>query len=80
MTVTLTTVTAHTFESRFSLASKLLVSATKTLSFPIISLSLYPRQWYPGKLIYIPFMLNSLIWATVVYSLVVLIKKSRSSG
>ncbi len=80
MVITMNTVTAHAFDGQLSPASKLLVSATRVLSFPIISLSLYPRQWYPGNLIYIPFILNSLLWAAAVYSIVVLVKKSRPSG
>ncbi len=73
--VTMTSVSSHTFESGTSSVSSILVVLTKVLSFPIITLSLYSRQWYPGNLIYIPFVLNSVIWATVVYLILILIRK-----
>ncbi|MEE8400143.1 MAG: hypothetical protein V3S89_14115 [Desulfobacterales bacterium] len=75
--VTVTSVSAHALESRTSLVTSILVSVTKILSFPIITLSLYSRQWYPGDLIYIPFALNSLIWAVVTYCVILLIKHIR---
>jgi len=46
---------------------KALVVATKILHYPIISHSLYSRQWFPGKLIFIPMFTNSLLWAVVIY-------------
>jgi len=48
---------------------KALVVLTRILYFPIITLSLYSRQWFPGNLIYIPIIANSLIWGVVLYSL-----------
>lgn len=72
-------VAAVAFGDPASFSSSLLVAATKVLSFPIITLSFYSRQWYPGNLVYIPFVLNSLVWAAVVYLLVSIVNRSRSS-
>lgn len=47
----------------------LLVWLTRCLYFPIISLSLYSRQWFPGNWIYIPMVANSLIWGIVIYGI-----------
>lgn len=54
---------------------QLFVVATRILHFPIISLSLYSRHWFPGAWIYIPIFTNSLLWAVVIYFLVVLGRK-----
>ena len=51
------------------LLGKALVVLSRILYFPIITLSLYSRQWFPGNLIYIPIIANSLIWGVVLYSL-----------
>ena len=56
---------------------QLLIWATRVLYFPIISLSLYSREWFPGDLIYIPIFINSLLWGIVVYSIMMVIKKVR---
>lgn len=70
-------VAAHAFEDTTSLLPGFLVWVTKILSFPIITLSLYPRQWYPGNLIVIPFLVNSLLWAAVIYFPVTWFRKKR---
>ena len=62
-----TQVAARAFEAGTSLLPGMLIAATRVLSFPIISLSLYPRQWYPGNLILIHFLVNSLLWAVAIY-------------
>ena len=51
---------------------RLLVFLTGTLHFPIISLSLYPRMWFPGNWIYFPIAMNSLIVAAGIYFLVIM--------
>ena len=51
------------------LFGKALVLATRVLYFPIITLSLYSRQWFPGNLIYIPIIANSLIWGVALYGI-----------
>jgi len=70
-------VAAHAFADRASLLPDALVTVTRILSFPIISLSLYPRQWYPGNLILIPFAANSLFWAVAIYFPAVWLRKRR---
>jgi Mn2+/Fe2+ NRAMP family transporter len=57
----------NAFNGEMSMWVKMLIWITKVLYFPIISLSLYSRQWFPGKLIYIPIFTNSLLWAAVIY-------------
>jgi hypothetical protein len=52
-----------------SFVIKALVVATKILHYPIISHSLYSRQWFPGGWIHIPIFINSLLWAVGIYSL-----------
>ena len=42
-----------------------LIALTRVLYFPIITLSLYSRQWFPGEWIYVPIAANSLLWGTV---------------
>ncbi len=56
---------------------RILVVATRIIHFPIISLSLYSRQWFPGNWIYVPMLVNSLIWAAGIYVLFMLGKKIR---
>ena len=57
----------NAFNGEMSVWVKMLIWITKVLYFPIISLSLYSRQWFPGKLIFIPRFTNSLLWAVVIY-------------
>jgi len=54
---------------------QILVVATRILHFPIISGSLYSRRWFPGDWIYLPILLNSLLWAFGIYFLVAIYKK-----
>ena len=54
---------------------RILVLATRILHFPIISLSLYSRQWFPGNLVYVPIFIDSILWATGIYILFLLVKK-----
>ena len=39
---------------------------TKILYFPILSLALYPRHWFPGPWITIPILANSLLWGMLL--------------
>jgi hypothetical protein len=61
----------------FTLVVQLLIWTTRVLYFPIISLSLYSREWFPGDLIYIPILINSLLWGILVYGVLIVIKKIR---
>ena len=54
---------------------RLLVEATRILHFPVISLALYPRHLFPGNWIYIPMAVNSLLWAIVIYVMILLGRK-----
>ena len=54
---------------------RMLVMATRVLHFPIITLSLYSRQWFPGNWIYVPILINSFLWVAGIYLLFLLVKK-----
>lgn len=45
---------------------KTLVAVTRVLYFPIITLSLYSRQWFPGNWINLPIGANSLLWGIML--------------
>lgn len=58
---------------------RILVVATRILHFPIVSLSWYSRQWFPGNWIYVPIIVNSFVWAAGMYVLYVLGRKIRAN-
>lgn len=58
-------------------AVMLLVRATKLLHFPLVTLALYPREWFPGNWVYLPMAANSLIWAFGIRWLMGLFRKAR---
>ena len=62
-------------QSMPTLGLQTLVAATRILHFPIISLSWYSRQWFPGDWIRIPILINSFLWAGGIYFLGVVCKK-----
>lgn len=55
----------------------LLVWLTRGLYFPVISLSLYSRQWFPGNWIFIPMIANSLLWGIALYGIFSFIRRRR---
>jgi hypothetical protein len=55
-----------------------LVWVTRVLFFPIITLSLYSRKWFPGDWIYVPVVINSLLWGITIYGIICLLKRLRS--
>jgi len=55
----------------------LLVRMTKLLHFPLVTLALYPREWFPGNWVYLPMGANSLIWGLGVYWVVRIYRKAR---
>jgi hypothetical protein len=57
-----------------------LVALTRLLHFPIISLSWYSRQWFPGDWIYVPMAANSVIWAVALYILYILVQNVKKRG
>ena len=63
-----------------SLVLRTLVVATKVLHFPIISLAVYSRYWFPGNWIYIPIGINSLLWAIVIYCCMGLYRNLKKRG
>lgn len=54
-----------------------LVWVTRGLYFPVISLSLYSRQWFPGNWVYVPMAANSLLWGITLYGIFRLIRRHR---
>jgi len=58
------------------LAVTLLVRVTKLLHFPLVTLALYPREWFPGNWVYVPIAVNSLIWASGIYWLIGIFRKA----
>jgi hypothetical protein len=61
-----------------SLLYGLLTGATKVLYFPILSLALYPRHWFPGQMIAIPIAVNSVLWG-IMLALAIRIGRRRGS-
>ena len=61
---------------------QVIVFISRILHFPIISFSLYRREWVPGNWIFIPLVINSLLWAAGVFFLVKIIRatSTRFSG
>jgi len=55
----------------------LLVRLTKLLHFPLVTLALYPREWFPGNWVYLPMAANSLIWGIGVYWLAGIYRRCR---
>ena len=58
--------------------SDILVWVTRVLFFPVITLSLYSRKWFPGDWIYVPLAVNSLLWGIAIYGLICFLKRFRS--
>jgi hypothetical protein len=56
----------------------ILVWVTRVLFFPVITLSLYSRKWFPGDWIYVPLAVNSLLWGVTIYALICMLKRFRS--
>jgi hypothetical protein len=59
------------------LAVLLLVRATRLLHFPLVTLALYPREWFPGDWVYLPMAANSLVWGIGVYWLAGIYRRCR---
>jgi hypothetical protein len=66
---------ANPIASEPSPVFRMLVMATRVLHFPVITLSLYSRQWFPGNWIYVPILINSFLWAVGIYLIFLLVKK-----
>lgn len=72
----------HVFEPQLPLVTRLLVAAAKVLYFPVVSLSLFPRAWFPGGWIALPILVNSLVWALGLWAVARLLRRlhRRRSG
>ncbi|MEE4607166.1 MAG: hypothetical protein V2J65_38250 [Desulfobacteraceae bacterium] len=64
-------------QSASTMGLKTLVAVTRILHFPIISLSWYSRQWFPGNWIRLPMLINSCLWAAGILWLVIVCRKMR---
>jgi hypothetical protein len=73
--ITLSVFTANVNETQMSLIGRWMTILSKVLYFPVITLAWYPRQFFPGNFIVIPLFINSLLWALVIYTLLILIKR-----
>jgi hypothetical protein len=58
-------------------AIDLLIRLTRLLHFPLVTLALYPREWFPGNWVYLPMAANSALWAAVVVGLIGWYRKVR---
>lgn len=65
----------NTAQSGPTFVIKTLVEVTRVLHFPIISLSWYPRHWFPGDWIRIPILVNSFLWAGGIFLTVFVLGK-----
>jgi len=73
--ITLSVVTANVDEIQMSLIGRWMMMLSKVLYFPVITMAWYPRQYFPGNFIVIPLFINSLLWALMIYALLILIKR-----
>ena len=74
LTTALTARAASTLDGP-GLGVTLLVRLTRLLHLPLVTLALYPREWFPGSWVYVPMALNSLIWAGGVCGLIRLYRR-----
>jgi len=73
--ITLSVVTANANEIQMSFIGRWMMMLSKVLYFPVITMAWYPRQFFPGNFIVIPLFINSLLWALMIYALLILIKR-----
>ena len=59
---------------------RLLVAATRILHFPVVTLSWYSRQWFPGNWIYVPIFANSVIWAAGIGGVLMLTRRLKANS
>ena len=69
--------TLNAAQSTSTFGLKALVAVTRILHFPIISLSWYSRQWFPGNWIRLPMLINSCLWAAGILCLAIVCRKMR---
>ena len=73
--ITLSVYAANVNETQMSFIGRWAMMLSKVLYFPVITLAWYPRQFFPGNFIVIPLFINSLLWALVIYTLLILVKR-----
>ena len=73
--IMLSVVTANANEIQMSFIGRWMMMLSKVLYFPVITMAWYPRQFFPGNFIVIPLFINSLLWALMIYALLILIKR-----
>jgi hypothetical protein len=73
--ISLSVVTANANEIQMSFIGRWMMMLSKVLYFPVITMAWYPRQFFPGNFIVIPLFINSLLWALMIYTLLILIKR-----
>jgi len=73
--IALSVFTANVNEPQMSFVGRGMIMLSKVLYFPVITLAWYPRQFFPGNYVVIPLFINSLLWALVIYALLILIKR-----
>jgi hypothetical protein len=73
--ITFSVFAANADETRISSVGHLLMMISRVLYFPVMTMAWYPRRFFPGNLIVIPLLINSLIWAIGIYMIFVLIKR-----
>jgi hypothetical protein len=76
--ITLSVITANVHNAQMPAIGHLFMCISKVLYFPVITMSFYPRQFFPGNLIIVPLFMNSLLWALIIYVVAVLIKRIAS--
>lgn len=74
-TLALSVFAAGVHETRMPLIGRALMVVSKVLYFPVFTFAWYPRQFFPGNFVNIPLFINSVLWASVIYILFVVIKR-----
>jgi hypothetical protein len=73
--ITFSVFAANADETRISSVGHLLMMISRVLYFPVMTMAWYPRRFFPGNLIVIPLLINSLIWAIGIYMFFVFIQR-----
>jgi hypothetical protein len=67
--LTLSLVGSASFHESGSAYPAVLGTLSKALYFPVITLALYPRGFFPGNWILVPIAANSLFWGLVIWGM-----------
>jgi hypothetical protein len=77
--ITFSVFTTHADDSRMSILGHFMIMISRVLYFPVITMAWYPRRFFPGNLIIVPLFINSMIWAILIYMMLVLVKRWRAA-